>query len=159
MNDLLELLAYSRWANEKVVQAISGLDTATYSKDVGSSFPSLRDTLVHIYGADRTWLGRIGGAAPARANPNDYPNVKALWKEWDEVLMAWPKVVQNLGDVEAVIPYKAFDGTAYSSKLSDIVQHVVNHGTYHRGQITTMLRQLGEKVVSTDLIFYYRLKS
>lgn len=119
----------------------------------------MRDTLVHIYGADRTWLGRVRGEIPARVNPNDYPDVKALWKEWDEVLSTWPKVVESLGDVERVIAYKAFDGTLYSSKLSDIVRHVVNHGTYHRGQMTTMLRQLEEKVVSTDLIAYYRLKS
>jgi uncharacterized damage-inducible protein DinB len=159
MNDLLELLEYSRWANEKIVQAVSGLDVMTYTKDLGSSFPSLRDTLVHIYGADRAWLGRIRGETPARANPQDYPDVKTLWREWDEVLTTWQEVVQDLGDAERVIAYKAFDGTAYSSKLSDIVRHVVNHGTYHRGQITTMLRQLGEKAVSTDLIAYYRLKS
>jgi uncharacterized damage-inducible protein DinB len=96
--------------------------------------------------------------SPTRANPGDYPDVKTLWKEWDEVLTTWPKTVQRLGDAEEVIAYKAFNGTAYSSKLSDIVRHVVNHGTYHRGQITTMLRQLGKKVVSTDLILYYRSK-
>jgi uncharacterized damage-inducible protein DinB len=61
MNDLLALLAYSRWANEKIVEALSSLDAEMYTKDLGSSFPSLRDTLVHLYGADRTWLARVQG--------------------------------------------------------------------------------------------------
>jgi uncharacterized damage-inducible protein DinB len=158
MNDLLELLEYNRWANEKVVQAVSAIDAETYTKNLGSSFPSIRDTFVHIYGADRAWLGRIGGETPARANPTDYPDVNTLWREWAKVLSTWPKVVQGL-DAEGVIAYKAFDGTSYRGKLSDIIRHVVNHGTYHRGQVTTMLRQLGEKATSTDLIAYYRMKS
>jgi uncharacterized damage-inducible protein DinB len=159
MNNLLDLLEYHRWASEKVLQAISVLSAENYTKDLGSSFPSIRDTLVHTYGADRTWLGRIGGQSPERLNPADYPNVATLREVWLEVLSTFPNVVKSLGDAEQIIAYKAYDGTAYSNKLSDIIRHVVNHGSYHRGQVTTMLRQLGEKGISTDMIAYYRLKA
>jgi uncharacterized damage-inducible protein DinB len=158
MNDLLDLLEYTRWATDKVMQTVSTLSAETYTKDLGSSFPSIRDTLVHTYGADRAWLGRIQGQTPERPNLADYPTVAALREVWLEVLSSWPSTVQQFGNTEQVISYKAYDGTAYSNKLSDIIRHVVNHGTYHRGQVTTMLRQLGEKGITTDMIAYYRLK-
>jgi uncharacterized damage-inducible protein DinB len=158
MNDLLDALEYTRWATDKVLQTVSTLSIEKYTKDLGSSFPSIRDTLIHTYGADRAWLGRIQGQTPERPNPTDYPTVAALREVWLEVLSSYPGVIQRLGNSEQMIAYKAFDGTAYNNKLSDIIRHVVNHGTYHRGQITSMLRQLGEKGVSTDLIAYYRLK-
>jgi uncharacterized damage-inducible protein DinB len=158
MDELLDLLEYTRWASDKILHAVSVLSAETYTKDLGSSFPSIRDTLVHTYGADRAWLGRIQGQSLERPNPADYPTVATLREVWLEVLSNWPSVVQQLGNVEQIIAYKAYDGTAYSNKLSDIIRHVVNHGTYHRGQITTMLRQVGEKGISTDMIAYYRLK-
>lgn len=157
MSELLDLLEYHRWATEKVLQAVSTISAEKYTRDVGSSFPSIRDTLIHIYGADRAWLGRIQGQTPERSNPADYPSVASLREVWLETLSTFPSVVQSLNP-EQRINYKAFDGTAYTNKLSDILRHVVGHGSYHRGQVTTMLRQLGEKGVATDMIAYYRLK-
>jgi uncharacterized damage-inducible protein DinB len=157
MTELLDLLEYTRWASERTLQAASALTSETYTKDLGSSFPSIRDTLVHIYMADKTWLGRIQGQSPVPPNPQDYPNVASLRESWLEILSTFPTVVQSLSP-EQTITYKAFDGTPYSNKLSNIIRHVVNHGTYHRGQVTTLLRQLGENVVKTDMIAYYRLK-
>jgi uncharacterized damage-inducible protein DinB len=159
MNDLLDLLEYTRWATDKVLQTVSALSLEKYTQDLGSSFPSIRDTLIHTYGADRAWLGRIQGLGTERPNAADYPTVASLREVWLEGLSTWPSVVQQLGNTEQMISYKTFDGTAYKNKLSDIIRHVVNHGTYHRGQVTTMLRQLGEKGVSTDMIAYYRLKA
>lgn len=158
MKELLDSLEYHRWATEKVLQAVSALSAEKYTKDLGSSFPCVRDTLVHCYGADRAWLGRIQGQMLDRSNPADYPSVASLREVWLEVLSSWPGVVQRLGNPDLAISYKAFDGTAYTNQLDDIIRHVVNHGTYHRGQVTTMLRQLGEKAISTDMIAYYRLK-
>jgi uncharacterized damage-inducible protein DinB len=157
INGLLDLLEYHRWATEKVLQAVSTLSSEKYTRDMGSSFPSIRDTLIHLYGADRAWLGRIQGQTPARPNPADYPTVAPLREVWLETLSTFPTIVQGLSP-EQRISYKAFDGTAYTNKLGDIIRHVVNHGSYHLGQVTTMLRQLGEKGVSIDLIAYYRLK-
>jgi uncharacterized damage-inducible protein DinB len=158
IHGLLDLLEYHRWANEKVLQTVSVLSAEKYTKDLRSSFPSIRDTLIHIYGADRVWLGRIQqGQTPEWPKPQDYSTVASLREMWLEILSTFPSVVQSLNP-EQLISYKAFDGTLYSNKLGDIIRHIVNHGTYHRGQITVMLRQLGEKAVTTDMIAYYRLK-
>jgi uncharacterized damage-inducible protein DinB len=158
VKELLDLLEYHRWATEKVLQNVAALSAEKYTKDTGSSFASIRDTLVHAYAADRTWLGRIQAQSPDLPNAQDYPTVASLREVWLEVLSTWPSVVQTLNNPEQIIFYTALNGAAYTNKLSDIIRHVVNHGAYHRGQVTTMLRQLGEKAVTTDLIAYYRLK-
>ncbi len=158
MKELLDSLEYHRWATEKVLQIVSTLSAEKYTKDLGSSFPSIRDTLIHSYGADRVWLGRIQqGQTPDWPKPQEYPSIVSLREVWLETLSTFPSVIQ-LFSSEQLISYQAFDGTPYTNKLADIIRHVVNHGTYHRGQVTTMLRQLGEKAATTDMIAYYRLK-
>jgi uncharacterized damage-inducible protein DinB len=72
------------------------------------------------------------------------------------VLQRWPVLVASLVDPEQVIEYKSFAGDPFTNPLGQIVRHVVNHGTYHRGQVATMLRQLGAQAVSSDLIGFYR---
>ncbi|MGL4609911.1 MAG: DinB family protein [Trueperaceae bacterium] len=159
MNDILDLLEYHRWATEKVLQIVATLPPEYYSKDLGSSFPSIQSTLVHCYSADRAWLGRIHGQRLEPLSPADYPSITSLREVWLETLSIWLTVLQQLEEPKQIISYHAYNGTAYHNKLSDIVRHVVNHSTYHRGQVTTMLRQLGAEGVTTDLIAYYRLKT
>jgi uncharacterized damage-inducible protein DinB len=155
MSELVELLEYSRWATERILQAVSILSPEIYIKDLGNSFPSIRDTLVHIYGADRAWLGRVQGQNLGRVNPEHYPDVATLKADWSQVGSSWPEVIKKLNP-QQVISYQSFDGTAYTSTLDEIIRHVVNHATYHRGQVTTMLKQQGMKPISTDLITFYR---
>ena len=69
-----------------------------------------------------------------------------------------PLSVSGLDDTELdrVVRYRNFKGEDHASPLWQLMRHMVNHSTYHRGQITTMLRQLGHEAVSTDLVVYYR---
>ncbi len=159
MNDLVDLLFYHRWATERTLDAAQKLSPEQFTRAITSSFPGVRDTLVHTFGADRAWLGRISGQAPDRANPADYPSVESLRGAWQTVLDAWPKRVFDIGDRTSMISYKAFNGDPFSSSLDDIIKQVVIHGTYHRGQVTTMLRQLGAQTVNTDFITYSRQKT
>lgn len=159
MNDLLDLLAYHRWATERTLEAAMKLSPEQFTAEITSSFPSVRDTLVHTFGADRAWLGRIAGESPERGNPADFPTPESLREPWLSVLEAWPKRVSGIADPGAVISYTSFNGDPFTSLLEEIVRQVVNHGTYHRGQVTTMFRQLGAQTVNTDLITYYRQKT
>jgi uncharacterized damage-inducible protein DinB len=151
----MELLDYHRWATLRTLEAASRLRPEQFTQAITSSFPSVRDTLVHAFGADRIWQGRIFGHAPDRANPTDFPTVEALREVWLTVLDAWPKRVSEIGD-QAEITYKALNGDPFTTALVDIIRQVVFHGAYHRGQITTMLRQLGAQTVNTDFITYSR---
>jgi uncharacterized damage-inducible protein DinB len=156
MKDLVELLEFHHWATNLTVNAVKALPPEQFTRDLGSSFPSVRDTLVHVFMADRAWLGRLEGQSPPRANAGDYPDLNSLLEVWEPVLTRWPTVVESLGDPERLIEYKSFTGDPFTNPLGQIVRHVVNHGTYHRGQVATMLRQLGAQAVSSDLIYFFR---
>jgi uncharacterized damage-inducible protein DinB len=159
MNHLLDLLAYHRWATERTLEAVSTLEPDAFTQQITSSFPSLRDTLVHTFGADRAWLGRLEGQAPTRTEPTEYPNVATLRTNWMSLLERWPEVVASFQDENTPISYRSFAGDPFTNTLGEIVRHTVNHGTYHFGQVTTMLRQLGAQPTSLDLIAYYRQKN
>jgi uncharacterized damage-inducible protein DinB len=158
MTELLELLEYHQWATAKTLDSSAKLETEQLNRDLGSSFKSLFETLVHLYGADRTWLGRLEGLSPSRPNPNDYQNLEILQTAWEVVLEGWKTTVGKFENPKQMIDYKAYNGDPFSSTLEEIVKHVVNHGTYHRGQIAAMQRMLGAEAVGTDLIGYYRTR-
>ena len=159
MNDLLDLLAYHRWATERTLEAVSTLEPEDFTHEITSSFPSVRDTLVHTLGADRAWLGRLEGQAPTRVEPTEYPDVATLRTAWTGVLERWPVVVAGFQNENAPVTYRSFAGDPFTNTLGEIVRHAVNHGTYHFGQVTTMLRQLGAQPIGLDLIGYYRQKN
>ena len=158
MNELLELLEYQTWATTKTIDSSAKLSEVQLHRDLGSSFKSVFETLVHLYGADRAWLGRIEGLSPARPNLSDYQNLEILQTAWEVVLEGWKTTVGKFENPKQVIEYKAYNGDPFSSTLEEIVKHVVNHGTYHRGQVAAMQRMLGAEAVSTDLIGYYRTR-
>lgn len=157
MDDLLELLAFHRWACLRTFESLRELSDEQLQRDLGSSFKSIFETLVHSFGAERAWLGRLEGLAPVRASPADYPDLQTLLAEWEALLERWPEVVRRLGDPKLEIAYKTFAGDPNSNRLDQIVKHLVNHATYHRGQVVAMQRMMGSKAVSTDLLVYYQL--
>jgi uncharacterized damage-inducible protein DinB len=159
MTEILELLDYQRWATSKTLDSVAKLSDEQLHRDLGSSFKSVFETLVHVFGADSAWLGRIHGQAPSRPNPSDYPNLEALREAWEVVLDGWKEEVSKLENPKQTIAYKSYDGLPFTSSLEEIVKHVVNHGTYHRGQVAAMQRMLGAEAVGTDLISFYRART
>jgi uncharacterized damage-inducible protein DinB len=158
MTELTDLLDYQRWATTKTLDSVAKLTDEQLHRDLGSSFKSVFETLVHLHGADRAWLGRVNGESPSRPNPNDYPSLKVLHAAWDVVLDGWKTTVSKFENPKLEIQYKSYDGLPFSSLLEEIVKHVVNHGTYHRGQVAAMQRMLGGEAVGTDLIAFYRTR-
>jgi uncharacterized damage-inducible protein DinB len=156
MTELLELLDYQRWATTKTLDSVAKLSDEQLHRDLGSSFNSVFETLVHLFGADRAWLGRLTGQNPSRPNPSEYSSLAALREAWEVVLDGWKTEVTKRENPKQMIQYKSYDGAPFSSSLEEIVKHVVNHGTYHRGQVAAMQRMLGGEAVGTDLIGFYR---
>jgi uncharacterized damage-inducible protein DinB len=157
--DLVLLIDFNYWARDRVLDAACRLTPDQYTRDLGSSFPSVRDTLVHIYSSEWIWYQRWQGTSAGMLDPTRYPDVEALRTEWLEHESRVRAFVAALDDaaVERVIEYRSLRGEPQRSAIWEMVQHVVNHGTYHRGQVTTMLRQLGSAPPgSMDLIAYHR---
>jgi uncharacterized damage-inducible protein DinB len=158
--ELNTLLDYNYWARDRLLEAVTALTLEQFTRPLGSSFSSVRDTLAHICDAESIWLARWSGRPPEGFQPpNRIPDVEAARREWTEIEAAMRSVVGNLGPegIERVVAYKDFRGNPRSHIFGHMVQHVVNHGSYHRGQVTTMLRQLGaQPAKSMDLIAFYQ---
>jgi uncharacterized damage-inducible protein DinB len=159
VEDFRLLYDYNCWANHRTLDSSAALSEEQFTRDLGSSFRSVRDTLVHICGVEWLWLERWHGRSPnALRGTAEFPNHETLRRHWDEVERNLLDYVASLTpeDIQRIIQHKTTQGIEQAAPLWQMLQQVVNHGTYHRGQVTTMLRQLGAKPISTDLIFFYR---
>ena len=158
--DLRLLLDFNYWARDRVFQAVGPLTPEQYKRDLGNSFKSVRDTLVHVYSAEWIWYTRWMGESPTTPlSTEKYPDLPTLQSAWLELEGQIRSFVDRLseGDITRVYDYRLISGQPCKSAFWQMFQHVVNHGSYHRGQVTTMLRQLGAAPAkSTDLITFYR---
>lgn len=146
--------AYDRWANTRVLERLSREPEALCDAPVKSSFPSLRATLLHIRDAEHVWLCRIMGV------PHNWP------AETDGALSTLVKhntrLVEHVhgmqaADLERVCTYHDLKGNAHGQPAWQMLMHCFNHASYHRGQVVTMMRQLGlEGIPALDLVVYQR---
>jgi len=159
-SDIALLVDYNYWARDRILDAVTPLPVDQLTKDLGNSFRSIRDTLVHLYSAEWVWYSRWHGESPSAPIPMDrFPDLAALVAEWRRFEGDFRAFVakQDEARLTGSVSYKLMNGQPGTSAMWQMIQHVVNHGTYHRGQITTMLRQLGAAPPkSTDLIAFYR---
>ena len=157
--DLQTMIDYHYWARDRVLDALEPLTAEQYNRDLGNSFKSIRETATHIYAAEWAWHERWVGRSPTALLPaNQFADLPALGRAWREHETNMRRFVDG-ADVDRVIDYKLLSGAAGASPVWQMVQHVVNHASYHRGQITTILRQLGcQPPKSMDMIAYYRVK-
>ncbi len=162
LKEIQELYEYNRWANHRILEAASKLSADSFNKDLRNSFPSIRDTLAHILAAEWIWLTRWKGASPTGMPDSwDLTTHETLRKQWLEVERDQTAFVSGLtnGSLKSVINYRNTAGQPFANPLWQMMRHVVNHSTYHRGQVITMLRQLDADTVATDLILFFREKS
>lgn len=159
-DDIQLLFAYGRWANKRVLQAASPLSGEQFTRDLGGSFGSVRDTLVHIIGGEWGWLTYWKESSHTAAlltdlwyrqrllfHPESFPDLEAVRVKWAEVEKEQREFVNFLTE-EALRKLLPVRGTQLS--LTYLMQHLANHSTYHRGQVALMMRQLGAKPLATD---------
>jgi uncharacterized damage-inducible protein DinB len=154
------LIHYTYWARDRALAAVDALSTEQFTQSVNSSFGSARDTLVHVLSSESIWLSRWKGEVRASGLAADtFPDAAFLRKSWNEEESKMRAYFETIDEdkLSRVIEYKALNGHPFSNQLCHMLQHVVNHGSYHRGQITTMCRQLGvAPPKSMDMITFYR---
>ena len=162
LQDLRTLLDYHYWARDRLLAALDVLTPEQFNRDLGSSFKSIRETVVHTYAAEWAWYSRWQGQSPTALMTSDaFPDVAALRSVWTEHEQKMRAFLEELGEggLTRVFEYKLLSGQPGATPFWQMLQHVVNHASYHRGQVTTMLRQLGaEPAKSMDMIAFYRAK-
>lgn len=150
---------YTAWASKRIVEAAGHLNAEELTRNFGTADKSVLGTLVHTFAADRLWMGRISGNIPARflevekdmhmhVLRDDWPVVYDRYKAWTAELTGEA--------AHAVLAYKNMKGEAFESPIWQVVLHVVNHGTHHRGQVAGFLRSMGHTPPPLDLIAFYR---
>jgi uncharacterized damage-inducible protein DinB len=145
-DDIRLLLEYNYWARDRLLEAVAALTPEQFTRPLGNSFSSIRDTIAHMCDAESIWLMRLRGEQPRGfQSPDRMADLAVAREEWAGIERGMRELLEALAAeaVERRIEYLDFRGNHQSDVLSQMVQHVVNHGSYHRGQVTTMLRQLG----------------
>ncbi len=157
-DEIRSLFGYGAWANHRVLEACSALSSEQLHAPAAGSFPSVYATLHHIMGVEWLYLERLHGRFPTELLPGEkFADIAALRARWLQIKKGLEDYIRDpaLGDLERIIEYKNMKGKPFRYPLRAIFQHIVNHSTYHRGQVTTQLRLLGAKPLSTDLLRYY----
>jgi uncharacterized damage-inducible protein DinB len=150
---------YSIWANRRLLEAAAALPPEEWSRDFGTADGSVGGTLAHIFAAERIWLARV------QRRPFEGPfitesdlQMNTLEREWPQVEEAWRAWVGSLRDEDtgAAVAYADLRGRQWQQPLWQIVFHVVNHSTHHRGQVSGFLRAIGHKPPPLDFIAFVR---
>lgn len=159
-NHALFMYKYNTWANKTIMEHLKLLPEGICKIDIQSVFPSVFNVLTHIYIIDSGWLSVLSG----EYRSDDYSAIgaavnKLITETKHNSLEEIEDKQQRLADafLQFITNNKMTDRAVFSwveMSYGDVVQHIVNHGTYHRGNITAMLHQLGYKGVPTDYGFY-----
>ncbi len=161
VKDIEQLYAYSCWANNKLFDVISQLSPAAFTQPIAGSFGSIRNTMTHIMSAEWGWLDRCGGTPrTARINPEDYSNAASLLASWADVQTYVETFISELKDedLERPVEYVGEGPHTCTLPLGDLLLHMMNHASHHRGQVALLLRMQGHPPGNIDLLFYYEKK-
>ncbi len=158
-DEVRELLGFNGWANRRIFDGVAALPPEQYLRDLKSSHGGIHGTLCHIVWAEHLWLNRwLGKPNPATPQGKDLVGLAEVRRRWEEVEAERGRFLAGLTDAQlaASITIQPTTGGAFVHTYLQTLQHAVDHSSYHRGQIITLLRQLGVKPPSTGLIGFYR---
>ncbi len=152
------LHAYNSWANNRIFDVVEKLPLEQYRKDMKSSHGGIHGTLTHIVGAEKVWVERFNTNVQPFLKADEIPNAAELRKIWEKAGYETARWLGMMNDkkLNDTFEMKTSRGDVFRHVFSQAFQHMVNHSSYHRGQIVTMLRQIDATPVSTDLILFYR---
>jgi uncharacterized damage-inducible protein DinB len=158
------LFAYNHWANRRLLATARLLSAEDFSRDLRASHTSVRGTLIHIIGGHwvwlRLWLGEPSKQIVARCDtiwdPAQFPHVPSLEAAHASLEHDQTTFIQGLTDNELTTrgSFEGFQGQQWELSLGEMMQHVLHHSSYHRGQVVTLLRQLGYTPAGTDFSIF-----
>jgi uncharacterized damage-inducible protein DinB len=156
---LRDLFDYNYWARDRQLKACAALTEEQFLRPMGNSFSSVRDTLAHMIFAEWVWLERWLGRSPTQADrqqvaPDKFPTLDSVRERWSGLERNMRSYLGNLEEhaLSRPLTYTNWRGQVCSYQLGQTMFHVANHQTYHRGQVTTLLRQLGAEAPEVDYL-------
>ncbi len=157
-----ELAEYNIWANDIVCSWLEQISDEQWNQHIISSFSSIQETVLHIVSAEIAWLERLQKKEKITWMQKEFKGTKeeliAKWKDASKQLKFFMESFDE-SKVNEALTFKRFNGEENTMQYYEVFAHTFNHSTYHRGQVVTMLRQVGfTDVKSTDLLSFYRIK-
>jgi uncharacterized damage-inducible protein DinB len=153
--ELFALYDYNEWANERVIRMLRSISEADYVKEMGGGWPSVRATFVHLAGATDAWAERFAGKdvleLPKEGALPNLENAAALLLAAHGKHRAHLKTLTR-EKLDSYFSWRNLSGEVKTAPFWIVVRHVVNHQTYHRGQISSMVRRLGHQPAATDMV-------
>ncbi len=149
---------YVYWANGRYLDVAAGLTDEQLHRKLGHSWDSVHATLVHMMSSERVWLGRWHGASPAgHLDPADFPSVASVRSAWagTEKEMRLFIDSQKAEDLLIVITYSNFRGETFHVPLWQMLMHVANHETHHRGELAAMFALMQIPHPEDEVIQYF----
>ena len=157
--DAARLFDYTVWANHKIARVAATLSVDDYKRDLKSSHGGVRGTLVHTMSAEWVWLERWKRISPTRHfDEGEFPDIVALSDRWSVIEQHRASWLESLKPdaMPQSLRYRNLQGQELETPLWQMVQHVANHSTYHRGQLAKQLRQLGQTPPNTEFTRFLR---
>lgn len=156
----LELIyAYHYWMNAQILDACEALTSEQWNRPLGHSWGSVHGLVVHMLAAETIWLRRWQGHSPATLlQPEEFPalaDARRAWAGLESELRAFLAACDQ-ARLDAPVHYTTTRGQPYSEPLGELMLHVANHGTHHRGELVAMLAILGVPHPEDDLLRYLR---
>jgi uncharacterized damage-inducible protein DinB len=155
----IHLLQYDHWANMKLLAHVQTLSEELFHKPTESVFPTIAETFFHIYRGDRIWMKRSFSHLILDESLNEFKSIEIAETCMADLHQTMIQSIHDYYDELDEIIYQNDKGTTFKNSLNEILIHLANHGTYHRGNIASMIRQFGYKGISTDYIQYLRDRS
>lgn len=158
--EVRESFEYNAWANNRIFDALAKLPAEQYTRDLKCSFGSIHGTVCHIVWAEQLWLNRwLAKPAPATPQGKDLAGLPEARARWDTIEAERDGALRDLTDQALTSPVTVKPtggGAEFVHPLIQTLRHTVDHSSYHRGQIVTMLRQLGVTPPGVGMIGFYR---
>ena len=156
---LVNYTEYNLWANKRIAGMVRE-NSAAADKEIKSSFPTLKKTLCHIWGAEDLWQMRLRGESLPYVPGFDFSgSTEEAIERSLTVLTKFKELIAAKDEtyLQTHCTYKDTRGNTHTQPHWQMIMHCMNHSTYHRGQIITMLREVGAtKIMATDMIVYFR---
>lgn len=160
-NRYLKYAQYNLWANNKLRKLLQANNDTLMAKKVIASFPSIRKTIQHLWGAEKIWLLRLNGVSPTVLTAYNFDGtLERMYQNWCKESLNFLTFVEYQLDewFDDSTEFLDTAGEAYEIRNCDILQHVLNHSSYHRGQVVLLMRQLGmTNMEGLDYIAWARL--
>ena len=160
LEEIRTFFAFNCWANDRILAACRDLGQDELARDMRTSHGSVRGTLVHTMWGEWVWFQRWLGESPKIVfDENDYANIDAIESEWRDLERARREFLSIITNeqMKRTFGYENRAGEHWEYTFESAMQHVLNHSTYHRGQVVTLLRQLGRTPPNTDFLVYFDL--